>query len=148
MVNVVEKQLILTCKSLLELPEIATQIVIFNDNCNVIAFYGELGAGKTTVIKSICNKINVEDIVLSPTFAIINEYLTKSNDPVYHFDFFRIKDIEEAVNIGVDEYLFSGHLCLLEWPEIISDFLPENHLNVHIEVTGAESRIFHLEKHG
>ncbi|MCH7513446.1 MAG: tRNA (adenosine(37)-N6)-threonylcarbamoyltransferase complex ATPase subunit type 1 TsaE [Bacteroidetes bacterium] len=148
MVDAVEKQLILTCKSLLQLPEIASQIVIFKGNCNVIAFYGELGAGKTTLIKSICNKIDVEDIVSSPTFAIINEYLTNSNDPVYHFDFFRIKDAEEALNIGVDEYLFSGHLCLIEWPEVVNNLLPEKLLKVRIEVTGPESRIFHLEKHG
>ncbi len=148
MVDAAEKQLKLTCKSLLQLPEIASRIVIFRDNCNVIAFYGELGAGKTTLIKSICNKINVEDNVSSPTFAIINEYLTKSNDQVYHFDFFRIKNAAEALYIGVDEYLFSGHLCLIEWPEVVNRILPEKHLTVRIEVTGDESRIFHLKKHG
>ncbi|MBP5210846.1 MAG: tRNA (adenosine(37)-N6)-threonylcarbamoyltransferase complex ATPase subunit type 1 TsaE [Bacteroidales bacterium] len=107
----------------------------------VVAFYGNLGAGKTTFITALCDVLGVEDIVCSPTFTIINEYRTAQGLPVYHFDFYRINRLSEAQDIGLDEYLYSGHLCLIEWPEKIEELLPEDTLRVTIEVTSPESRL-------
>ena len=99
----------------------------------VIALYGEMGAGKTTVVKAICDELKVEDQVTSPTFAIVNEYTSSiTQEPIYHFDFYRIKKIEEVYDIGYEEYIDSGCLCLMEWPELIEDLLPEDCLKVKI----------------
>lgn len=99
----------------------------------VIAFYGSMGAGKTTFIKAICEELKVEDNVTSPTFAIVNEYTSGiTGDPVFHFDFYRIKNMEEVYDMGYEEYVYSGHLCLMEWPELIEDLLPEDCLKVRI----------------
>ncbi|MCF0244813.1 MAG: tRNA (adenosine(37)-N6)-threonylcarbamoyltransferase complex ATPase subunit type 1 TsaE [Bacteroidaceae bacterium] len=99
----------------------------------VIALYGEMGAGKTTFVKAICDELKVEDQVTSPTFAIVNEYTSSiTQEPIYHFDFYRIKKIEEVYDIGYEEYIDSGCLCLMEWPELIEDLLPEDCLKVKI----------------
>ena len=90
----------------------------------VFAFYGGMGAGKTTFIKAVCDQLGVNDAVTSPTFAIVNEYNSQMG-PVYHFDFYRIKRASEVLDIGFDDYIYSGNLCLMEWPELIEDFLPE-----------------------
>lgn len=90
----------------------------------VFAFYGGMGAGKTTFIKAVCDQLGVNDAVTSPTFAIVNEY-TSLMGPIYHFDFYRIKRASEVLDIGFDDYMYSGNLCLMEWPELIEDFLPE-----------------------
>lgn len=90
----------------------------------VFAFYGGMGAGKTTFIKAVCNQLGVNDAVTSPTFAIVNEYNSQMG-PIYHFDFYRIKRASEVLDIGFDDYIYSGNLCLMEWPELIEDFLPE-----------------------
>lgn len=90
----------------------------------VFAFYGGMGAGKTTFIKAVCDQLGVNDAVTSPTFAIVNEY-TSLMGPIYHFDFYRIKRASEVLDIGFDDYIYSGNLCLMEWPELIEDFLPE-----------------------
>ena len=100
----------------------------------IFAFYGEMGAGKTTFIKAICNYLNVEDNVSSPTFAIINEYHTKSNEQVFHFDFYRLKNTNELFDIGYEDYFFSNNYCFLEWPEKIEEFLPEGTIIVEITV--------------
>lgn len=97
----------------------------------VIAFYGKMGAGKTTFIKAICEELGVEDVITSPTFAIVNEY-TSDNGPIYHFDFYRIKKLEEVYDMGYEDYFYSGALCLLEWPELIEDILPDDTLRVTI----------------
>lgn len=97
----------------------------------ILAFYGSMGAGKTTFIKALCQELGVEEEVTSPTFAIVNEYLS-SQGPVYHFDFYRIKRMEEAFDIGLEDYLYSGNLCLMEWPELIEDLLPEETLRITI----------------
>lgn len=99
----------------------------------IIAFYGHLGAGKTTFIKALCDRLGVEDNVCSPTFTIVNEYQAASGDPVFHFDFYRIDSLKEAQDLGLDEYFYSGGLCLMEWPEKIADLLPEETVEVHIE---------------
>ena len=98
---------------------------------HVIAFYGKMGAGKTTFIKAICEELGVEDVITSPTFAIVNEY-TAVNGPIYHFDFYRIKKLEEVYDMGYEDYFFSGALCLMEWPELIEDILPDDTLRVTI----------------
>lgn len=97
----------------------------------VVAFYGSMGAGKTTFIKAICEALGVEDVITSPTFAIVNEY-SAAIGPVYHFDFYRIHKLEEVYDMGYEEYFDSGSLCLIEWPELIEDLLPEDTLRVTI----------------
>ena len=98
----------------------------------VFAFYGKMGAGKTTFIKAICEELGVDDVITSPTFAIVNEY-TAQDGPVYHFDFYRIKKIEEVYDMGFEDYFYSGALCLIEWPELIEEVLPEDAVKVTIE---------------
>ena len=99
----------------------------------VIAFYGKMGAGKTTFIKAICEELGVEDVITSPTFAIVNEYSLPSQEALYHFDFYRIKKLEEVYDMGYEDYFYSGNLCLIEWPELIEELLPEDALRVTIE---------------
>ena len=100
----------------------------------VFAFYGGMGAGKTTFIKAVCEQLGVKDAVTSPTFAIVNEYASDFG-PVYHFDFYRIKNLGEVMDLGFEDYAYSGNFCLMEWPELIEDLLPDNTVNVHIEET-------------
>ena len=97
----------------------------------VFAFYGEMGAGKTTFIKAICEELGVEDVITSPTFAIVNEY-TSSDGSIYHFDFYRIKKLEEVYDMGFEDYFYSGALCFIEWPELIEEVLPEDAVKVNI----------------
>lgn len=98
----------------------------------VFAFYGKMGAGKTTFIKAVCEELGVEDVITSPTFAIVNEYTTGKNS-VYHFDFYRIKKLEEVYDMGYEEYFYSGALCFIEWPELIEELLPDDAVKVVIE---------------
>lgn len=111
----------------------AGQILSFAGDERIIAFEGEMGSGKTTLIKAICSKMGVADNVSSPTFAIINEYFTAGGDTIYHFDFYRLKNLREAMDIGVEEYLDSGSYCFLEWPELVGSLLPEDYIIVTIE---------------
>ena len=107
----------------------------------IYAFYGNMGAGKTTFIKAICQELGVEDIITSPTFSLVNEYTSnKLNEPIYHFDFYRIKKIEEVYDMGYEDYFYSGHLCFLEWPELIEDLLPEDAVKVKINVNADDTR--------
>jgi tRNA threonylcarbamoyladenosine biosynthesis protein TsaE len=98
---------------------------------NVFAFYGKMGAGKTTFVKAICEELGVEDVITSPTFAIVNEY-EANNQSIFHFDFYRIKRIEEVYDMGYEDYFYSGALCFIEWPELIDDLLPEDAVKVTI----------------
>ena len=100
----------------------------------VFAFYGGMGAGTTTFIKAVCEQLGVKDAVTSPTFAIVNEYASDFG-PVYHFDFYRIKNLGEVMDLGFEDYAYSGNFCLMEWPELIEDLLPDNTVNVHIAET-------------
>ena len=112
----------------------------------VVAFYGGLGAGKTTFIKALCDQLQVTDSVTSPSFAIVNEYHSaRTGRPVYHFDFYRIKKLEEVYDIGYDDYVYSGYPCLIEWPEMIETLLPDDCLHVRIEVKPDESRELHIQ---
>jgi tRNA threonylcarbamoyladenosine biosynthesis protein TsaE len=97
----------------------------------VFAFYGKMGAGKTTFVKAICEELGVEDVITSPTFAIVNEY-EANNQSIFHFDFYRIKRLEEVYDMGYEDYFYSGALCFIEWPELIDDLLPEDAVKVTI----------------
>jgi tRNA threonylcarbamoyladenosine biosynthesis protein TsaE len=145
MVDVTDKQETLNCPDISHLPEIVSDIIDFTGDCRIILFEGELGSGKTTIIKSICNHLNVIDNVSSPSFSIINQYLTDGGLTIYHFDFFRIKSVEEALDIGTEEYFYSGDLCLIEWPSKVESLIPGNHVLVNIDVEANESRVLQLK---
>ena len=118
--------------------ETARQFIENIGDHRVFAFYGKMGAGKTTFIKAICEELGVEDIITSPTFAIVNEYtshasLLTPHDSIFHFDFYRIKKLEEVYDMGVEDYFYSGSLCFIEWPELIEEVLPEDAVKVTIE---------------
>lgn len=108
---------------------------------SVVALYGQMGAGKTTLIKAICQLLQVEDEVNSPTFNIINEYRCGSGEPIYHFDFYRIESTKEAMDIGVEEYLYSGAMCLIEWPQKIEQLLPPEAIKIYISVLEDGTRV-------
>ena len=120
-------------ESLATIHEAAKQFIAGIGDNKVFAFYGKMGAGKTTFTKAICEVLGVEDVITSPTFAIVNEYTDREGQPIYHFDFYRIKKLDEVYDMGYEDYFYSNHLCLLEWPELIEDILPENTIKVTIE---------------
>lgn len=120
--------------------EAARQFVEQMGDSHVFAFYGKMGAGKTTFIKAICEELGVEDVITSPTFAIINEYESPVTT-IYHFDFYRIKKLEEVYDMGYEDYFYSGGLCFIEWPELIEELLPEDAIRITIEEQPDGSRI-------
>ena len=124
------------------LQEVAEAVIESLDGRNVVAFCGAMGAGKTTLISAIMEYLGSEDNVTSPTFALVNQYGTSSGEVVYHFDFYRINRIEEVFDMGYEEYFYSGDLCLIEWPELIEDLLPEDAMVVKIEVLSPTERKF------
>ena len=127
------------------LSAVSDYLLSLRDSADVVAFYGPMGAGKTTLIKDLCHRMGVTDEVNSPTFAIVNEYVTEKGEAVYHFDFYRIKKLEEAYDIGYENYFYSGNLCLIEWPELIEPLLPESHLRVEIRLgTTDDERIINI----
>ena len=123
-----------------ELPQAAAWALGRAAGASVIAFYGEMGAGKTTLIKEICRLRGVADPVTSPTFALINEYLCANGSRICHFDFYRLKNLEEAVQIGAEEYFDSPDLCLVEWAEIAEALLPPRTLRLHLHAEGRQRR--------
>ncbi|MFW5974667.1 MAG: tRNA (adenosine(37)-N6)-threonylcarbamoyltransferase complex ATPase subunit type 1 TsaE [Bacteroidota bacterium] len=125
------------------LPEAAEKLLDNFRHERVFAFYGKMGAGKTTFIKILCDTLEVMDVVTSPTFALINEYLTEQGESVFHFDFYRIEKVSEAVDIGFEEYIYSGNYCLIEWPEKVEGLLPKRH--VRVVLTEKEDGIRKLE---
>lgn len=127
-------------KDLGHIREAAKEFIQNMGNGNVFAFYGEMGAGKTTFIKALCEELGVEDVITSPTFAIVNEYTDGKGEPIYHFDFYRIKKLDEVFDMGYEDYIDSGNLCLMEWPELIEDILPEDAKKVTITVNDDGSR--------
>ena len=127
--------------TLADLPQIAEQLLSVIGNHKIIAFHGEMGAGKTTLIKQLCKTLKVVDTIQSPTFSIVNEYLTEDNQQVYHFDFYRIKVEEEALDFGVEEYFYSGNYCFIEWPEKIPNLIPEKAVKVSITLTEDNKRL-------
>ena len=112
---------------------VAKKLIHTFPECRVFALYGKMGAGKTTFIQSICKHLGSDDNVTSPTFALINEYLTKDSGSVFHFDFYRIEKLEEAFDLGYEDYIYSGNYCFIEWPEMIETLLPQNFVEVKIE---------------
>lgn len=121
-------------KSLNDMPEAAAQFIKAIDQNTVFAFYGKMGAGKTTFIKAVCEALGVTDVVNSPTFSIVNEYRSDTTgELIYHFDFYRIKKLEEVYDMGYEDYFYSGALCFIEWPELVEEILPGDVVRVDIE---------------
>ena len=116
-----------------EVPIIAKEI-IQNSTSKIILFQGDMGVGKTTLIKEICKILGTEDLISSPTFSIVNEYITSNDETIFHFDFYRIDNEEEAYNIGVEDYFDSNHWCLIEWPSVVENLLPLENVNVYLTV--------------
>ena len=115
-----------------KLPQIAKEIIESFKDERIFAFFGSMGAGKTTLIKEICSYLNIEDIVCSPTFSIVNEYHNLKDESIFHFDFYRLKNIKEAYDIGYEDYFYSGYYCLIEWSEKIIELLPQNFVKIQI----------------
>lgn len=132
----------ITIKDLDHIEEAARQFIGQMGDDTVFAFYGKMGAGKTTFIKALCKLLGVEDEVNSPTFAIINEYRSQTTaELIYHFDFYRIKKLEEVYDLGYEDYFYSGALCFIEWPELIEELLPEDAKRITIAEQPDGSRI-------
>ncbi len=128
--------------SLADINDAAKKFIENMGDGKVFAFYGKMGAGKTTFVKAVCEELGVDDVITSPTFAIVNEYTSsKTGESIYHFDFYRIKKLEEVYDMGYEDYFYSGSLCFLEWPELIEDLLPEDATKVSIEAADDGSRV-------
>ena len=128
-----------------ELEEVVQQLLTFAKDRKILLFYGEIGAGKTTLIQRFCRYFNVEEYVTSPTFSLVNEYTFKSKKDqsqqlIHHLDLYRLKNINEAIDIGIEDYLYDDFYCLIEWPEIVEPLLPENVVKIKIELLDNSSR--------
>lgn len=134
------------CDSIQQLPEVAKFIIENSGSQRIWIFEGRMGAGKTTVIKAIASEFAIEDNVSSPTFSVINEYQNSSGEIFYHFDCYRIDDPSEALDIGVEEYFYSGHYCWVEWAEKIRGFIPDEYLLIKIEEGDNGKRIISLNQ--
>jgi len=133
-----------TIKSLKDLPEAARKFLDHAGENRLFAFYGSMGAGKTTIIKAICEELGAIDIVSSPTFTLVNEYKTATGDSLYHIDFYRIRKLSEVFDFGLEEYLYSGKFCFMEWPELAEEILPVATVKVKITVEDNEERIIQI----
>ncbi len=133
-------------QSLEHIHEAAREFIAAMGDNTVFALYGKMGAGKTTFIKALCQELGVEDVVTSPTFAVINEYRSDiAGELIYHFDFYRIKKLEEIYDMGYEDYFYSGALCFIEWPELVEELLPGNTIKVTIEELEDGSRKLTME---
>ena len=133
-------------QSLEHIHEAAREFIAAMGDNTVFALYGKMGAGKTTFIKALCQELGVEDVVTSPTFAVINEYRSEeAGELIYHFDFYRIKKLEEVYDMGYEDYFYSGALCFIEWPELVEELLPGNTIKVTIEELEDGSRKLTME---
>ncbi len=128
-----------------DLPDASKNIITFAGDHKIWLFEGEMGAGKTTLIKALCKAFGVVDEVSSPTFALVNEYVNRKHATFYHFDFYRIENEEEAMDIGVDEYFYSEHLCFVEWPGKIPSLIPDEFLRIFITINSDNTRKIVLE---
>lgn len=127
-----------------QLPVAAKRILEFTSGLKILAFYGSMGAGKTTIIKAVCKALGAEDIVSSPTFTLVNEYKTNKGELLYHIDFYRIRKMEEAFDFGIEEYFLSGSYCFMEWPELIEEILPPETVRIRIAVGKNKQRILEI----
>ena len=127
-------------ESLDKIDEAAVEFIRAMGDNTVFAFHGDMGAGKTTFIKAVCENLGVSDTINSPTFAIVNEYRSDSGELIYHFDFYRINKIEEVFDFGYEDYFYSGSLCFIEWPEKVDTLLPKDTVNVYVKVQEDGSR--------
>ncbi len=137
--------MLLTIQSVSDLYPAASEIINFSANSRIFLFYGEMGAGKTTLIKALCECLGTNEPITSPTFSIVNEYIGAKNK-IYHFDFYRLKNQTEALDMGCEEYFYSGAYCFIEWPEKIPDLLPEHYIAIKINITGENSRQIIIKK--
>ena len=136
-------------QSLDHIHEAAREFIAAMGDNTVFALYGKMGAGKTTFVKALCQELGVEDVVTSPTFAVINEYRSDiAGELIYHFDFYRIKKLEEVYDMGYEDYFYSGALCFIEWPELVKELLPGNTVKVTIEELEDGSRTLTMENQG
>ena len=132
--------------SLEEYPAAARTFIEAMAGNRIFAFYGNMGTGKTTLIKSICEEMGVQDTINSPTFAIVNEYENAESRTIYHFDFYRIKSLAEVYNMGYEEYLYSDAICFIEWPELIEELLPEEAVKVEITEQSDGTRLVNIKR--
>ena len=135
----------ITVSLLSDLPSVAQQLLAFARNEKIFIFEGDMGAGKTTFIKEFCKTLGVKDVVSSPTYSIVNEYVGELSS-VYHFDFYRIKHIQEAFDLGYEEYFYGDAICLIEWPERVAELLPEKFVKVKIDILDDNRRLFNFSK--
>lgn len=135
------------CKGLNDLANVSKEIIEFAGEEKIWLLEGQMGAGKTTLIKALCRELGVTDHVTSPSYSLINEYRTQNQKNIYHFDFYRIKDQSEAVDIGCEEYFYSGNLCLIEWPSLIPDLLPGKYLKISIDIASPTQRNIQLSRY-
>lgn len=139
-------KLLLNVSSISQLPVIASEIITFAGKARIFLFYGEMGAGKTTLIKSLCEHLGTTEPVTSPTFSIVNEYIGAASQKIYHFDFYRLKNQTEALDMGYEEYFYSDAFCFIEWPEKIPDLLPEHYISIKIMLLDNNLRQIIVEK--
>ncbi len=137
----------LNVKNLSELPAVARHILKDTEGETIYCLWGEMGAGKTTLIKSFCEILGSKDVVNSPTFSIVNEYGGKNGKSIFHFDFYRIERLEELYDIGFEEYIDSGNYCFMEWPEKVMELLPRTYVYISIEVTNLGERLISYRVH-
>ncbi len=137
--------LLISIPDLSSIDDAARELIDTLPDKRIFAFYGEMGAGKTTLIKALCRVLQVTDVTSSPSFGLIYEYRTRGNDSVYHFDFYRIEHLEEAYDIGYEEYIDSGQYCFIEWPEKVASLLPPETVNVNLQIVGNNERTMEVE---
>jgi tRNA threonylcarbamoyladenosine biosynthesis protein TsaE len=137
--------LLISIPDLSSIDDAARELIDTLPDKRIFAFYGEMGAGKTTLIKALCRVLQVTDVTSSPSFGLIYEYRTRGNDSVYHFDFYRIEHLEEAYDIGYEEYIDSGQYCFIEWPDKVASLLPPETVNVNLQIVGNNERTMEVE---
>ncbi len=134
--------------ALKDLPRVASALLKAESHNKIWLFVGDRGAGKTTLIKEICKHLGVTDVMSSPTFSIINEYETIGRLKIFHFDFYRIKKEEEAIDIGTEDYFYSGNYCFVEWPERVPNLIPDQYTVIKIETIDSDTRTISMKRHG
>ena len=137
--------MIIEIDSLENIADAAKKFLAEAGDRRVFAFHGGMGAGKTTFIKALCSELGVTEVVASPTFAIVNEYMTQNGEPVYHFDLYRVKTMDEACDFGCEDYFYSGNYCFIEWPELVEPLLPDDTADVCITVDDEGHRAVELK---